>query len=67
MHPVNILRIFAFSIYTVVLKGIQILTIRYFSSLVFLEHPVDEKLTWKDQIENTDLVRTCIRSIGVLN
>jgi hypothetical protein len=54
MHAaVNILRIFAFSIYTVVLKGIQILTIRYFSSLVFLEHPVDEKLTWKDQIENT--------------
>jgi hypothetical protein len=37
------------SAYAVVLKGIQILTIRYFNSLVFLGHPVDEKLTWKDQ------------------
>ena len=54
MHTDSTLSIFYASLrYTVVLKGIQILTIRYFSSLVFLEHPVDEKLTWKDQIENT--------------
>ena len=49
MHPVNILRIFVFSIYGSAQRHSNS-NKRYFSSLV---HPVDEKLTWKDQIENT--------------
>ena len=54
MHPVNILLIFVGSAYTVVLKGVQILT-NVISVGFFLQlgHPVDEKLTWKDQIKNT--------------
>ena len=39
----------------IVLKGVQILT-NVISVVVFflqLGYPVDEKLTWKDQIKNT--------------
>jgi hypothetical protein len=54
MHPVNILLIFVFSIYSSAQRRSNS-NKRYFSSLFFLQlgHPVDEKLTWKDQIKNT--------------
>ena len=54
MHPVNILLIFVFSIYSSAQRRpilTNVISVVYF--FLQLGHPVDEKLTWKDQIKNT--------------